>query len=179
MFQETPITYGFADSPYGEVLIARTEKGICWLSFVMEDSGGTRTRSLTEMIARLKALNIKYDQELASRIAKDIFENQAQSLLLDLRGAPYHKQVWDALLKIPYGHTVSYQDIAVQTGNAKGARAVGQAVGANPVSILVPCHRVLKTDGSIGGYAWGIERKKKILVDEKNGSQRIDNFKAA
>ena len=89
-----------------------------------------------------------------------------ETLRLDLYGTNFQLQVWQALLKIPYGETVTYQDIARQVCTPKASRAVGNAVGANPVSLLIPCHRVIRATGIIDNYGWGSPRKKLILARE-------------
>jgi AraC family transcriptional regulator, regulatory protein of adaptative response / methylated-DNA-[protein]-cysteine methyltransferase len=87
-------------------------------------------------------------------------------LPLDIRGTAFQKQVWQALQKIPYSQTRTYTDIARDIAKPQAVRAVGNACGANPIALIVPCHRVLRSDGSLGGYRWGIERKQKLLIQE-------------
>jgi methylated-DNA-[protein]-cysteine S-methyltransferase len=88
-------------------------------------------------------------------------------LKLDIRGTDFQKEIWQYLIGIPYGHTVSYSRIAEDIGDKKAVRAVGRAVGANPLGIIIPCHRVIGIDGELTGFAWGIERKRKLLELEK------------
>jgi AraC family transcriptional regulator of adaptative response/methylated-DNA-[protein]-cysteine methyltransferase len=96
---------------------------------------------------------------------------------LSLKGTDFQRSVWTALLEVPHGATTSYAAIASAIGKPKAVRAVGTAVGANPVSLLIPCHRVLRSDGTIGGYRWGVDRKQAILdAEQKSGSQLIDLF---
>ncbi len=88
-------------------------------------------------------------------------------LPVDIRGTAFQKQVWQALQKIPYGETRTYADIAFDISKPRAVRAVGNACGSNPIAVVVPCHRVLQSDGSLGGYHWGIERKQKLLLQER------------
>lgn len=144
------IRYGVLKTPFSNVLVGATDKGICWLSFYHDDV-----------------------QSLRDKFPGAFFEEADMSALfknsevdLDLYGTDFQLSVWGALLTIPYGQTVSYKDIAEQIGNSKAVRAVGTANGRNPVSLLVPCHRVIAHDGSLGGYASGLDMKTKILRAE-------------
>ena len=89
---------------------------------------------------------------------------------LHLIGAPFQLKVWEALLHIPSGHVTTYSDLAAAVGHPRAVRAVGTAVGRNPISLLIPCHRALRSDGTLGGYAWGLQRKRKLLAIEKTAS---------
>lgn len=108
-------------------------------------------------------------QDWLKEILNFIDGNQSHiDLPLDIRGTTFQKQVWEALQKITYGETCTYKDIANQINKPKSVRAVANACGANPTALIVPCHRVVKNDGSLGGYRWGIERKRKLLNSEKS-----------
>lgn len=149
------ITYGFADTPYGKILVGMSDtKKLCWLSFVT----GAQDHALSIMKKRLQAQTYTQNDD---RI------KHWESAPLDVDGTAFQRAVWNALNNIPTGRTVTYSDIARQIGKPKAVRAVGSAIGANPVSLRIPCHRVIRRDGRLGGYAWGLERKEKILRAEQ------------
>lgn len=161
------IRYGFHPTPMGDVLIAQTERGICWLGFVVAGDRGVPMQRLRKYWSR--AQFIEDVKEVAPSAQKIINiwrgENEAK-LNIHLYGTNFQIQVWQALLKIPCGGTVSYQDIAEYLGKPTASRAVGGAVGANPISLLIPCHRVIQSSGIIENYGWGTPRKKLILAME-------------
>lgn len=167
--QGLTITYGFYSTPIGEVMIGKTDKGMCWLGFVMEES---RDIPLQRMKQHWPKASIIHDDAAIEAEAQQIMriwrgqEKSGQKLKLDLYGTNFQIQVWQALLRIPHGQTVTYKDIAHQVCTPKASRAVGNAVGANPVSLLIPCHRVIRASGIIDNYAWGSARKKLILAME-------------
>ncbi|MEM8961165.1 MAG: methylated-DNA--[protein]-cysteine S-methyltransferase [Acidobacteriota bacterium] len=158
------LRWGIVDSPFGECTLVHTDRGLAALVFrdgrdVAEtwlDTWHRDTWPKAELIE---------DGDLASRTATTIFEYKPQDepLLLHLRGTNFQIRVWRALLEIPEGMMVSYQDVAVAAGSPLAVRAVGQAVGANPVSFLVPCHRVIRKSGALGNYGGGIYRKRAML----------------
>ncbi len=164
------IVYGFFYSVIGEILIARTERGVCWLGFLIDGKP-------EEPLARMKALwpeayFIHDDQAVRDEGQQimDIWQGRGDSkkrLALDLYGTNFQIQVWQALLRIPCRHTVTYGAIAREVCTDRASRAVGNAVGANPVSLLIPCHRVIRSTGIIDNYAWGSARKKLILALEQ------------
>lgn len=165
------ISYGYHTSPVGELLIAKTDVGVCWLGFVV---GGDRTVPFQEMLRHWPKATFVQDDD-ATREAVDhilrIWRGQGNNdgkLKLDLHGTNFQIQVWRALLRIPTGCVVSYHDIAVALGDAKASRAVGTAVGSNPVSLLIPCHRVIQKSGIVENYLWGTPRKKMILGIESS-----------
>jgi AraC family transcriptional regulator of adaptative response/methylated-DNA-[protein]-cysteine methyltransferase len=153
-------------SVLGEVMIGKTAKGVCWLAFVME---GRRDMPMAELARRWPLAELVHDDgAIAAEGAKifDIWRGQAgkgERLKLDLYGTNWQIQVWQALLRIPVGKCVTYQDIARQVCTEKASRAVGNAVGANPISLLIPCHRVIRSTGIIDNYMWGSARKKVLL----------------
>lgn len=161
------ITYGFCDSPLGEIMLGKTDKGLCWLGFLVD---GARDKPLHKMQVHWpKAAFIHDDAALQGEAAHvlSIWQGQGEGQLkLDLYGTNFQIQVWQALLKIPIGETVTYQDVAAQLGRPKASRAIGNAVGKNPVSLLIPCHRVIRSTGIIDNYGWGSPRKKQILAME-------------
>ena len=156
------IFYNDIDTPFGPALFFATRHGICGLGFGAE-IGMDETKH--DFIARWP--NAKFIQSV---------ENLAQyeSLLFDddhavpmhLIGSPFYVKVWKALLEIPMGHASTYSDVALRAGNARAVRAVGTAIGKNPISWLIPCHRALRKDGSLGGYHWGLSIKRAMLAYE-------------
>ncbi len=160
------IRYGFADSVFGEALVLWTSRGLCGMGFTAEMG---QKVCLEDMQKRWpKATYIQDDPAAATQI-NGIFSGAETRLLLS--GAPFQIKVWEALLSIPSGHVTTYSDIALRAGNPKAVRAVGTAVGRNPVSWLIPCHRALRKSGGLGGYHWGLPVKRAMLAYE---SARFD-----
>src|ERR1700761_7695754 len=158
------IDYGFADCPFGRVLVMATEKGVCGMAFGDE---GEESAMLKDMQSRWPKAVFTQNTTRAETIAVQTFESDAKSPLgLHLLGTPFQIKVWQALLAIPSGKMVTYKSIAARLGDAKASRAVGTAVGRNPVSWLIPCHRVLGSDGALHGYHWGLVRKRSMLAME-------------
>jgi AraC family transcriptional regulator of adaptative response/methylated-DNA-[protein]-cysteine methyltransferase len=161
------ISYAIHPTPFGECFIAVTERGICRLEFI--DHNEDR-----EAIERLRNAwpnaRLKEDEATTKNIIQQIFNPldspASKSLLLLLQGTNFQLKVWQALLKIPEGCVTSYGYLADKIGQPSASRAVGTAIGNNPISYLIPCHRVLRGDGGIGGYRWGIDRKLAILGKE-------------
>lgn len=161
------IAYGFHASPFGDALILATSRGIAGLAFVDEDKGGTHTTALADMTSRWpKAIFVEAPERTAPFAAR-VFDpsewNAERPVRLVLIGTDFEIRVWEALLRIPMGRAVTYQDIARHLGQPTAARAVGSAVGRNPISFVVPCHRVLRGDGQLGGYHWGLTRKRALI----------------
>lgn len=157
-------SYGFYESPFGRSCLAFSSEGLHALIFADNDES-----ALVDLHKRFPAADFVPAQKQAEITGKDIFSGHP--VAVKTYGTPFQQTVWNALLEIPYGETSTYALIAEKTGNKKAVRAVGTAVGANPVSYLIPCHRVLRTDGGLGGYRWGLERKKQML--EKEGVKSI------
>lgn len=161
------ITYGFFDTPMGEMVIGTSDKGLCWLGFMVE---GYKGNGLTRMKAHFKDAEFVRDNKEIADIGETIlhaWEHGEEHLIpIDLRGTPFQNSVWQALLDIKRGEVKSYGDVANDLGMPKAARAVGTAVGDNPVSLIVPCHRVLQKSGRIGNYGWGTDLKREILKKE-------------
>ncbi len=160
------IGYGFHPTPFGEAMLASTDKGICALSFTAEDSR-------EEVLARLREewgnARVAPDQDGTARIIGRIFAGAARAgapLTLYLRGTNFQVKVWEALLSIPPGRLATYEDVARRIGDPSATRAVGSAVGRNPIAYIIPCHRVIRKTGELGGYHWGIARKRLILAWE-------------
>jgi len=158
------ITYGFHPSPFGECLLATTARGICGLYFVKD---GDRNRVLHELKSSWKNADLFEDPQASQNLLGEIFKpssaNRTAPLHLVLSGTNFQIKVWEALIRIPFGAVVSYEDIAVQIGMPKATRAVGSAVGKNPVSFIIPCHRVIRKTADFGNYGGGTSRKKAIL----------------
>ncbi|MEL6212162.1 MAG: methylated-DNA--[protein]-cysteine S-methyltransferase [Pseudomonadota bacterium] len=162
------IRYSVSDGPFGAALIGATDKGVCWLSF---PGDGGLERSLREMKEDWPAAAFVEDADYIAPIGAKAFAFAAGRALdkplgLHVQGTNFQLKVWEALLKIPLGACVTYGDIARDLGNPKGSRAVGTAVGANMISLLIPCHRVILSSGAVHNYRWGVGRKKAILAME-------------
>jgi len=160
------MAYGFHASPFGEALLIATDRGVAGLAFVDEDKGQTREDALADMMQRWpKAHYVEASKKIAPH-ARQIFASEwsgDQPMRLVMIGTDFDVRVWETLLKIPMGRAVSYTDIARHIGAPSASRAVGSAVGRNPLSFVVPCHRVLRGDGSLGGYHWGLTRKRALI----------------
>ncbi len=162
------IEYGFADTPFGEALIAETKRGICHFSFV--DVGGRdRVRNLLTSDWPNAKLN-RNDSRIAD-VSATIFASTASSTLnrplrAFVRGTPFQIRVWRALLRVPVGGLTTYGRLAEAIGQSKAARAVGSAVGANPISFIIPCHRVIRETGALGNYGGGRIRKQVMVAWE-------------
>jgi AraC family transcriptional regulator of adaptative response/methylated-DNA-[protein]-cysteine methyltransferase len=161
------IAYGFHESPFGEALLLATDRGVAGLAFVNEDKGQTRGEALADMTSRWPKARFTHAPERTESHARNIFGvehwRSEQPVRLVLIGTDFEVRVWEALLKIPMGRAVSYSDIARHLGQPTASRAVGSAVGRNPISFVVPCHRVLRGDGDLGGYHWGLTRKRALI----------------
>ncbi len=161
------ILYGFHGSPFGECLIALTERGICSLTFV---AAGGRARAVHELHAVWPGARFRCSESATRSVCSRIFtrakRRSAQSIDLFVRGGNFQVKVWEALMRIPSGALVSYNGLAERLGNPRAARAVAHAVARNPVGILIPCHRVIRSTGAFGDYHWGEIRKKAILARE-------------
>jgi AraC family transcriptional regulator of adaptative response/methylated-DNA-[protein]-cysteine methyltransferase len=161
------ISYGWHPSPFGECLIARTERGICWLAFVRN---GNRQALMDEFTSGWKKARIVADRNrtepLIARIYDPAMWHRSSPLAVLVKGTNFQIKVWEALLKIPVGTVVTYEDIALYIGFPKAVRAVGNAVGRNPVSFVIPCHRVVRKTADFGNYGGGPARKKAMLAWE-------------
>ncbi len=156
------INFSFADSPFGEMLVAATAKGVCHMMFV--DNG--REMALDALKANFP--NAKYVQMVDRMQQNALFVftqdwSRLDEIKLHLKGTDFQIKVWETLLKVPTGGFTTYGDLAANTGHDGASRAVGTAVGNNPVAFLIPCHRVIKSTGEIGQYHWGSVRKHAII----------------
>jgi AraC family transcriptional regulator, regulatory protein of adaptative response / methylated-DNA-[protein]-cysteine methyltransferase len=157
------IEYGTYPSPFGECLIAQTPRGICWLSFLA--AGGMKS-ALADLKRRWPESVFRENKSRATKTGKILFGRKAAKdgkLNLVLRGTPFQLKVWEALLRVPEKALVSYGVLARSIGKPGASRAVGTAVGQNPISYLIPCHRVIRETGVLGNYRWGSARKKAIV----------------
>jgi AraC family transcriptional regulator, regulatory protein of adaptative response / methylated-DNA-[protein]-cysteine methyltransferase len=158
------ISYGFHESPFGECLIGVTERGICWLSFARD---GSRRALLAELSSAWKNARIVEDpsvtRPLVARIYDPVMWRRSSPLPILVRGTNFQIKVWEALLRIPVGTVVTYEDVALYIGLPKAVRAVGNAVGKNPVSFVIPCHRVVRKTAEFGNYGGGPARKKAMI----------------
>ena len=163
------IRYTLVDCPLGRLLVATTERGICAVEL-----GDTDATLETALHKEYPAASIQYDATILDQEVQLILrhlngEQQHLDLPLDIQATAFQCRVWQELRTIPYGETRSYSEVASSLGDANKARAVAQACAANPVALIVPCHRVVREDRSFGGYRWGSERKRHLLTQE--GSQ--------
>jgi AraC family transcriptional regulator of adaptative response/methylated-DNA-[protein]-cysteine methyltransferase len=165
------IRYATAPSPLGRMLVAATPSGICAITFGRDDAqllAELRQRFNQAQLVAAKA-NTGWLADAVAFVASQTTEHPlAATFPLDVRATAFQQRVWKALQQIPRGETRSYVEIARELGKPTAARAVGAAIGANPVAIVVPCHRVIGQDGSLTGYRWGVERKRKLLAAESN-----------
>jgi AraC family transcriptional regulator of adaptative response/methylated-DNA-[protein]-cysteine methyltransferase len=161
------VRYGFHPTPFGECLIAVTSRGVCHLAFVHPV---TRQRALDRLKHDWPRAELVPDQVATRGPAVEAFpppgSARVPSLALHVKGTNFQLKVWRALLEIPTGTVTTYGDLAATIGDPKASRAVGTAVGRNPVSYLIPCHRVIRATGELGGYAWGPDRKRTMLALE-------------
>ncbi|MDZ7823458.1 MAG: bifunctional helix-turn-helix domain-containing protein/methylated-DNA--[protein]-cysteine S-methyltransferase [Ahrensia sp.] len=160
------IHYGFHASPFGVALIMVTARGLAGLAFSDSDRGGQKA-AFDDMARRWPAAKFQQDLSATSPYAARIFEptnwRDDQPLRIVLIGTDFQVDVWEALLKIPMGRALPYSKIAQDIGRPKASRAVGAAVGANPISFVVPCHRAMGKSGALTGYHWGLTRKRAML----------------
>lgn len=166
----TVIRYAIAKTPIGRVLVAATEKGVC--SIRIDEPSEVMERALRR---EFPEATLRRDRAgLAAwieRIARHLGGGEPRiDLPLDVRGTAFQWKVWDALRAIPYGETKTYRDVARAIGKPRAARAVGRACATNPVAILIPCHRVVREGGGLGGYAYGLPVKERILSAERGGT---------
>ncbi len=159
------IRYGIHPTPFGDCLIAVTPRGICALEFV---EPGTRRDAAARLREAWGGADLREAPDVTAPYAARIFESAGDDrpLTLFLRGTNFQLKVWEALLRVPEGVTVTYGDLALLAGTPSAARAVGSAVGRNPIAYVIPCHRVIRATGAVGGYRWGEARKRAMLAWE-------------
>ena len=190
------IEYGWGESPFGPALVLMTQGKLCGLAFAEApeagkagpgsregsrkgsqkgqrrgDSGSARGQVLADMCARFRGAAFTEKNGLAPPLLARIMEKGGgrggAAVPLFLNGSPFERRVWAALQMVPWGETRTYSDIAGAIGQPQAVRAVARAIGRNPVSWVIPCHRILRKDGGLGGYHWGLERKRAMLAFER------------
>ena len=156
------IRWGWFDSPFGDALVMGTDRGICGIGFAAETGAES---AMADLMARWPQAQFIEDKATLTPSANAAF-GLSGNAQLHLIGAPFQIKVWEALLTIPSGQVTTYAEIARAIGSPKAARAVGTAVGRNPISWLIPCHRALRKSGGLGGYHWGLPVKRAMLAWE-------------
>ena len=163
--ESNKVEFGFSESPFGEIIVARTWDGICDLQFL----DFNRLETIHELAQRWgQYIPTTQSDTMAQTVERVIFEDYDHPIKLDLHGTDFQLQVWHELQNIPFGTTATYQQIAERIGKPKAVRAVATAIAQNPVAMLVPCHRVIHSDGTIGEYHWGRELKRQLIEWEAN-----------
>ncbi|PWK62191.1 methylated-DNA--[protein]-cysteine S-methyltransferase [Roseicyclus mahoneyensis] len=157
------IRHGWFDSPFGPALVMGTDRGICGLGFAAET--GTDA-TMADLTGRWPAAQFVEDRAALAPVVAKAFGEAPGAAKLHLIGAPFQIKVWEALLQVPTGHVTTYSEIATAVGHPRAMRAVGTAVGRNPISWLIPCHRALRKSGALGGYHWGLPVKRALLARE-------------
>lgn len=159
--KDLSIRYSFAESPFGNIIVAATGKGICHMAFYEDED-----KAFDDLLDRFPKATLITGTDQYQQDAITIFQSNWSDLRevkLHLRGTRFQLKVWETLLKIPMGNVATYGGIARQIGQPNASRAVGTAIGHNPVAYLIPCHRVIQSTGATGGYMWGSTRKTAIL----------------
>ncbi|MCQ4139067.1 methylated-DNA--[protein]-cysteine S-methyltransferase [Chryseobacterium sp. EO14] len=155
------INYSFSESPFGKIIAASTEKGICYMAFETDQH-----KALGDLQAKFPNASFFERKDDFQSNALSIFSkdwSELNTIKLHLKGTDFQLKVWESLLTIPMGKLSTYGNLANKIGNPNASRAVGTAIGSNPVAFLIPCHRVIQSTGKIGGYMWGSERKQLII----------------
>jgi AraC family transcriptional regulator of adaptative response/methylated-DNA-[protein]-cysteine methyltransferase len=162
--RELELRYAYHETPFGDCLVAETPRGICHLGFVSEEN---RPLALADLQEHWRQARLIADPQAGQIVMQQVFppgkKTRPDQVRILLKGTNFQLKVWEALLKIPEGTAVSYGDLAARIGRPGAYRAVGTAAGHNPVAYLIPCHRVLRSSGEVGGYRWGTARKKAML----------------
>jgi len=165
------INYTIVSSSMGRLLVAMTDRGVCAVR--MGDSDSDLETDLREEFPQAQIT--RADSALrdpVQKILNHLDNNEPRlDLPIDVRSTAFQRQVWEKLRAIPYGQTVSYGDVAKALGKPGAVRAVGRACATNPVALVIPCHRVVREDKSLGGYRWGLERKKKLIESERDAKE--------
>jgi AraC family transcriptional regulator of adaptative response/methylated-DNA-[protein]-cysteine methyltransferase len=163
------ILYSFAESPFGPLIVASTSKGVCYMAF--EDN---EEKALKDLVAKFPNAVFERKLDMLQQNALFIFQDdwsRLNQIKLHLRGTAFQLKVWESLLKIPMGKLSTYGNLAHSIGSPNASRAVGTAIGSNPVAFLIPCHRVIQSTGVFGGYMWGPTRKAAIIGWESAHTQ--------
>ncbi len=159
--EKLSINYSFAESPFGNIIVAGTLKGICHIAFYEDENIALTNLQRQFPAARYQQILNQEQQNALAIFGHDW--SKLQRIKLHLKGSAFQLKVWEALLKIPMGKLTTYGRIAKQLQNPNASRAVGTAIGDNPVAFLIPCHRVIQSSGALGGYHWGINRKTAMI----------------
>ncbi len=163
------IEFGFAESPFGSIIVARTWDGVCDLQFLEYN----RLETIHDLASRWGQYTpTTQSNVMADTVERVIFEGLDHPVKLDVKGTEFQLKVWAELRKIPFGTTLSYQEVAERIGEPKAVRAVATAIAQNPVAMLIPCHRVIHSDGTVGEYHWGRDLKKKLIEWEKSKTRQ-------
>lgn len=155
------IHYSFAESPFGNLIVASTTKGVCHMAF-----GDDQKMALDDLVGKFPNATFQQRVDQLQEAALAIFRKDwtgLSTVKLHLKGTDFQLKVWECLLKIPMGRLSTYSEIAKRIGHEKAGRAVGTAIGSNPVAFLIPCHRVIQSSGALGGYRWGLTRKSAMI----------------
>ena len=161
------INYTITDCDLGKLLVARTAKGVCAVTFGDDETTLKENLFNEYKNAEIAENNTNLKDYIEAILANLKGTNKTLDLPTDLQATSFQMRVWEILRKIPYGETISYQQVAEKLGNAKAVRAVATACASNRIALVIPCHRVVRSNGELSGYRWGIERKKQILENEK------------
>ena len=165
------VNYGFTHSPFGKALIMGTKQGICGIAFA-DQLGDEET--LRDMMQRWPRTTFTHNEELILKLSSPVFDFSGKTQL-QVIGSPFQIKVWEALLQIQAGQVVTYSEVAAAINKPSSVRAVATAIGRNPISFLIPCHRVIQKSGGLGGYHWGLPIKKHILNFENEKSRSCSN----
>lgn len=170
--QDAAIKFAVGQCSLGAILVAATSKGIC--AILLGDDPEALLQDLQDRFpnAELTGGDAAFENTAAQVIAFAEHPKASFSLPLDIQGTAFQQRVWQALRAIPPGETATYAQIAKEIGTPSGVRAVAGACAANPIAVIVPCHRVIRMDGGLSGYRWGIERKRALLAKEAAGNRR-------
>lgn len=161
--KEQEIIYGVHTTPFGKCVIGILGQGVCHISFLEK---GTVIEVEKNISSHWPKIKLQKHDATTKKYAERIFILKKPVVII-MKGTDFQKKVWDALREIPWGTTLTYADIAEMVGKPKAVRAVGTACGKNSIAFLIPCHRVVTSDGKLGGYRWGIKRKQKMLEWEQ------------
>jgi len=159
--KDLTINYSFAESPFGNIIVASTKKGVCYMAFEDDEA-----KALSDLQSHFPNASFQRKLDLLQQHALFIYQNdwsKLKQIKLHLKGTDFQLKVWETLLKIPMGKLSTYGNIAQQIKKPGASRAVGTAIGNNPVAFLIPCHRVIQSSGTVGDYMWGATRKTAII----------------
>jgi AraC family transcriptional regulator of adaptative response/methylated-DNA-[protein]-cysteine methyltransferase len=175
-YGDVAIRYALSRSMLGWMLVACTDKGICYVAF--GDECSTLEQALQR---RFEKARVERDEPSLRKTVQAVEAalsgvGDSSEMPLDLRGTPFQLEVWKLLRTIPFGTIVTYSELARRMGRPRAARAVAGACAANPVAVIVPCHRVIRGDGGLGGYYWGIQRKRKLLQWEADTAHKLESM---